>query len=399
MSYNKLNILFLVARFPYPLVGGDKLKPYYVIKHLAENHNVTVISFNEGRKTTADDINEISKLGADVRVIPFNPKYQFISGTAKMITKLPLEVTYYYSRKFQKETDRVIKENNIDLIISFMQKTSEYILNYPHKKILIQDDCRTLYYGRSAKESKGLFQKIVRTIEFKKDFYYEPAITDKFNIVSFVSREDIEGAMANKKSDKYRIITNGVDIERLNAPNDNSHRKDIIFGGRLDVLANQLSLERVINNILPEIKKAIPDIKLNVVGAYPPDYLKQMDGKVITLHPDVPDLMPYLQKAAAFIHPHYSGSGIQNKVLEAMATGCPVVTTPSGNQGIHGKHMSEVMLGNNDKELARHSITLLNDATLRDKLSKNARKLIEDTHSWDAVYKQIDGIIDEVISK
>lgn len=399
MSDSKLNILFLVARFPYPLVGGDKLKPYYVIKHLARNHKVTVISFNEGRKTTADDISEIKKLGADIRVIPFNPKYQFLSGTAKMITKLPLEVTYYYNRKFQKETDKIIKENKIDLIISFMQKTSEYVLKYPHKKILIQDDCRTLYYGRSAKESTGLFQKIVRTIEYKKDYYYEPSITDKYDVVSFVSQEDIQGAMANKKSEKYRIITNGVDLERLDAPEDNSHRKDIIFGGRLDVLANQLSLDRVINNILPEIKKSIPDIKLNVVGAYPPNYLRQMDGKEITLHPDVPDLKIYLQNAAVFIHPHYSGSGIQNKVLEAMATGCPVVTTPSGNQGIHGKHMSEVMLGKNDKELAKFAIKLLKDAELRDKLSKNARKLIEDTHSWDAVYKQIDGIIDEVIKK
>lgn len=399
MSDNKLNILFLAARFPYPLVGGDKLKPYYVIKHLAKNHNVTVISFNEGNKTTNEHIHEIRKLGADIRVIPFNPAYQFITGTAKMLTKLPLEVTYYYNRKFQKETDKAIKEKNIDLIISFMQKTSEYVMKYPHKKILIQDDCRTLYYGRSAKESKSIFQKIVRTIEFKKDYYYEPSITDKYNIVSFVSQEDINGAMQNKKTDKYRIITNGVDLNRLDAPDDNSHRKDIIFGGRLDVLANQLSLERVINNILPEIKKSIPDIKLNVVGAYPPDYLKQMNGSKISLHPDVPDLKPYLQSAAVFIHPHYSGSGIQNKVLEAMATGCPVVTTPSGNQGIHGKHLSEVMLGNNDKELARHAVSLLKDAELRDKISKNARKLIENTHSWDAVYKQIDGIIDEVIPK
>jgi glycosyltransferase involved in cell wall biosynthesis len=392
----KLNILFLVARFPYPLVGGDKLKPYYVIKHLAENHNVTVISFNEGNRTSNEDINEVRKLGVNLIVVPFNPAKQFISGTSKMLTKLPLEVTYYYNRQFQQETDNVIKEKNIDLIFSFMQKTSEYVLNYPHKKVLIQDDCRTLYYGRSAKESPNPFQKIIRTIEYKKGYYYEPYITDKFDIVSFVSQEDIDGAYANKKCNKYRIITNGVDLNRLDSPKDNSHRKDVIFGGRLDVLANQLSLDRVIKNIMPFIKNELHDIKLNVVGAYPPEYLKQMHNKEIILHANVPDLKPFLHNAALFIHPHYGGSGIQNKVLEAMATGCPVVTTPSGNQGIHGEHKKEVMLGQNDKELAKHAINVLKDSYLADNLSKNARKLIEDTHSWDAVYKQIDDVIDEL---
>lgn len=395
MAGKKLDILFLVARFPFPLIGGDKLKPYYVIKHLAKHHNVTVISFNEG-KTTKEHEDEIKKLGVDLRVIKFSLMKQFLIGTLKMITKKPLEVTYYYNSNFQKETDKVLKEKKIDLIFSFMQKTTEYVKNYPHKKVLIQDDCRTMYYGRSAKESTNFAQKIVRTIEYQKDKYYEPYITNKFDIVSFVSKEDASGAEKNFPEGNYRIITNGVDLKKLDAPDNNSHRKNIIFGGRLDVLANQLSLNRVLDNILPIIKKEIPDVEMNVVGAYAPDYLKQRNGKDINLFQDVPDLKPYLQNAAVFIHPHYSGSGIQNKVLEALACGCPVSTTHSGNQGIHGEHEIHLMLGRNDRELAQNAIKILQNNELADTLSKNGRKLIEDTHSWEAVYQQIDDIIDEL---
>ena len=113
---------------------------------------------------------------------------------------------------------------------------------------------------------------------------------------------------------------------------------------------------------------------------------------------DVPEIVPYLHSHAVFVHPHKGGSGIQNKLLEAMAAGCAVVTTQSGLQGIKAKHGEHCLIGTTPEEIADHVIHLLQNPAERQRLARNARQLMEETHYWDVVNDQIDAVIDEVLS-
>jgi len=117
------------------------------------------------------------------------------------------------------------------------------------------------------------------------------------------------------------------------------------------------------------------------------------------LFENVPDFTPYLQQARVFLHPHLGGSGIQNKVLEAMSAGAPVVTTPSGNQGIYGIHREHLMIGKNDNELAQFAIEILENEELAKKISTNGRQHILNTHSWEIIYKNMDDIISELFNE
>ena len=108
-------------------------------------------------------------------------------------------------------------------------------------------------------------------------------------------------------------------------------------------------------------------------------------------------MVPYLQNARVFLHPHSGGSGIQNKLIEAMACGCPVVTTITGIQGIPATHGKDVLIGISNEELSYYTIRLLKDDNYTKVISENARKLIVETHSWESVFEALDKIMYEVM--
>lgn len=387
----------MTARFPYPVIGGDRLKPYYLLSHLAKNHNVTLVSFYQGYSVPNDYIKSIEKLGIKVFVIKLNPLVAGLKTFIKIL-KYPLEIAYYYNIDFQKTVDKIVKDNHIDLAFSFFMRTAEYIKKKDLPKVLIAEDCRTLYQKRSYEESKNLKQKIIRWWEYKRLKIYEPEIVNYFDLTTLVSEADVNAMKKQNTNANYELLTNGTDINKFK-PSDNTERKGVLFAGKMDVWANVLMVKTIVKKILPIIKKEIPDVHLKIVGANPPQTILGLKSESISIEANVPEMIPYLQKAQVFLHPHTGGSGIQNKLLEAMACGCPVVTTPTGNQGINAIDGKEVLIGVDNKQLAKHSIKILQNNEFANKISINARELIIKTHSWDSVFNKLDLIIDELLEK
>jgi glycosyltransferase involved in cell wall biosynthesis len=276
-------------------------------------------------------------------------------------------------------------------------RTAEYIKDLPIKKVLMAEDCRTLYQKRSYETTKNIKQKIVRWWEYKKLKKYEPEIVEHFDFTTLVTEEDISSMKKLNPNANYRLLTNGTDLNKFKTK-DNTEKKGILFAGKLDIWANVLMLEDIVNNIFPKIKIEIPDALLNIVGANPTKAVLRLEREDVNIYPNVPDMVPYLQQAQLFLHPHVGGSGIQNKLLEAMACGCPVVTTPTGIQGIPATNGENILIGTSKEELIEQTIRLLKDSELADKLSKNGRDLIEKTRSWEKVFEDLDFLIDKLLN-
>ncbi len=394
----KLNILFLLPRFPYPVIGGDRLKPHNIIKYLASKHKVTLVSFFQGDKAPQSFIREVEKLGVDLHVIPLNPIKAGGKALSTLYKKYPLEIAYYYQNDYQKVVDELCEKRNFDLGFAFFMRTAEYIKDKSFPKILMAEDCRTLYQQRSYETTNNLKQRAVRWWEYRKLINYEPEIVKHFDVTTLVTQEDIAAMTNQNPNNKYRLLSNGTDVSKF-VPAENTERKGILFAGKLDVWANQLMILKIVNDILPKIRDKVPNAELHLVGATPPPSISNLaSNRYIKIHPDVPDMVPYLQGAELFLHPHEGGSGIQNKLLEAMACGCPVVTTPTGNQGIHGEHGTHLLLGDNPDKLAEYAVKLLSDKEFAQDISKNGRNLIIETHAWEHIFQSVDNIIDEVLN-
>lgn len=394
---NRKNILFLTPRLPYPIIGGDKLKAYYTIKHLASKHKVTLVSFFQGEQSKREEYAAaIESLGVEVFVLPLNPIKAGLSILPRLFSA-PLEILYYTQKKYRKIVEQLLAERDFDIAFSFFMRSAEYIKFAKLKKVLMCEDCRTLYQKRSAENTSNILQKIVRKWEYKRLQTYEPDIVNYFDVITLVTNDDINEMRKLNSAARYELLTNGSDVNKfIPLANKDWSKKKILFAGKLDVWANELMIKEIVEEIYPLIKKKVPEAQLQIVGASPSESILALNSKDIEIISNVPDMLPYLQEANLFLHPHSGGSGIQNKLLEAMAAGCPVVTTKTGNQGIYAKHNEEVLLGNNDEELANCAIEVLKSVELAEKLSQNARILIENTHSWEIIFSQIDEIIETI---
>ncbi|MBS1538838.1 MAG: glycosyltransferase [Bacteroidetes bacterium] len=401
MNQNRHKILFLSPRFPFPLIGGDHVKCYHLLKHLSTLHEVTFVTFNHGSNPTNEQIKSITDLGIRLVALPLNPITAAIACIRTFFTDMPLEIAFYYNHKFASEVDKLCSNTQFDIGISFFMRSAEYIRHKKFTKILIAEDCRTMYQQRSFEVSTSWKQKIIRWWEVYKLKKYETSIVNDFDRTTLVTKEDIEAMKRQSPKAKYNLLTNGVDLSKFVANLSHEGRQSVLFAGKLDVWANEMMIDCIIKEIAPRVHAILPDVIFNFVGANPQKSLVSLAEKYplknrINIIGTVPHLQKYYHEAGVFIHPHSGASGIQNKLLEAMACGCPVVTSTSGSQGIPVKDKEDILIGKNVDELAENVVKLLMNQSLRETLAKNAIEKIQQFHSWESIYNSLDEIIKEL---
>ncbi|MFN9776458.1 MAG: glycosyltransferase [Candidatus Kapaibacterium sp.] len=394
----RLRILFCSVRFPYPLIGGDRVKPYHLLRHLASYHDVTLLTFHHGSEAPPEKVQAMEELGIDVVSIPLHPLRSGIKCLSNIANDLPLEIQFYQDAAYRKKVLQLLKEKNIDVAMGFFMRAGEYLRDVNVPKILIAEDCRTLYMQRSheSTSSASVHQKLIRRWELSKLSAYEPAMVRAFDYTTFVTQEDISAMRATEPNVQYRLLTNGVESDPASEYVNQGDRKDIVFAGKLDVWANTMMVHEIAKEIFPRIQDVVPDVKLHIVGGYPPKSILRLRSQNIHVHSNVSDVRKYLRSAAVFLHPHKGGSGIQNKALEAMASGCAVVTTTTGVHGIPALHGREVMIGKSSEEMAFYATQLLKDVAMRSSIAEKAQRLVLEKFSWETIFAQMDGILDEM---
>ena len=398
---NRKKILFLTARFPFPLIGGDRIKSFHLLKHLSKEHDVTLISCIHGEAPTPERLKPLTDLGIKVHTVTVTPIKNGLRCVKTLWTNQPLEIAFYDDPAFHEIVKREVQMQSFDLLIAFFMRTAEYIKDLPIPKLLIAEDCRVLYQSRSASTTSNLAQKMIRSWEVMKLKSYEPSIIEQFDCVTCVTETDIRAMQQSKPNAKYALLTNGIDLDAMPASSEEQlrSRKGIVFIGLLQVHANEMMALHIANTIFPNIRRAIPNATLSIAGSDPGKAILDLEGNGISIYPNVEVIEDYYYQSAIFLHPHKGASGIQNKALQALAMGCALITTESGSQGIPIVHGEHAFIAKNDEEMSKYAIKLLNDDELRIRMAMIGRRLIEEHFSWEAIFSELDAIISEVWSK
>lgn len=392
-------ILYLLYRFPYPLIGGDRVKSYYLLKHLAEIAEVDVITMDEAGTVSQENLKHIEQF-ANVTVVPFNKLKAAARVAAALPTSTPIEIAYYNDPAFRDAVERATHATEYDLIVSFFLRTGQFVTGRTTTpRLLIAEDARVTLQERASLEFSFSPQYLVRKLDAKRLKEYEPRVSQSFDHVTYVAEEDRARIAAGNPRLDTSILTNGVDLHKFTF-SEGPRQPVVLFAGHLEVYHNHLMAERLITEVFPLIRSKRPDARLMIVGKNPSRELTSLIEKCAgaELHADVPSVIPYLHQAGVFVHPQRVGSGIQNKLLEAMAAGIPVVTTDIGAQGIGGlRHGEHAFVESSNEAIAGRALSILNDLEASRELTHRARRLIEEQYTWPAVYDQLDEVIRKVV--
>lgn len=382
-----MKILFLTSRLPFPPVGGDKLRTYHFIKHLQKFHDVTVISFIED-ETELSELHKFEGCYKNLITIKLTKLKSYLQSFVGLMSYKPLQVHYYVSSKMSNVVNNELKSNNYDIIFCHLIRMAQYLpKTLDIRKVVDFTDAISLNYKRSELFRKGIYG-LINKIESKRVYKYEKKILFQTDMAIFISEVDSNFLKENRTNHKIKILGNGVDLKKFPFYYGAYNARQLVFLGNMRTFPNTDAVMYFIEDILPLVKYKIPDIKLFVVGAEPNNQLKKLhDGKNIFITGFVSTVLPFLNHSVAMIAPMRVGAGIQNKILESMAVGTPVITTDIGAEGLDP---SELLIGNSPNEIASLIFNTINNPSLRNEIAVNARKYIETHFEWNDILHNLD---------
>jgi sugar transferase (PEP-CTERM/EpsH1 system associated) len=385
-----MKLFIILPRFPYPLEKGDKLRAYNLIKHLSEQNDIILCSLNDNKKLKKENISALEPYCYKIKVFRLSYTGIIFNILKALFSGKPLQVGYFYNRKAHRNIKRLLKEHKPDHIFCQLLRTAEYARSENIKKTIDYQDVFSKGVERRIEKS-GFLMKPILKMEYRRLLKYENQVFDDFNNKVIISKPD-KVLIPHPDKDKIEVIPNGVDHEYFQ-PMDQEKEFDLLFTGNMGYPPNINGAEFLVKEILPILLKEKPDIKVVIAGANPHNRVKVLENKNVRITGWVEDMREYYAKTRIFIAPMQIGTGLQNKLLEAMAMKIPSVTSALANNALEAKPDVEILIGNTAIDYAKHIIRLLDDENFRQQISEKGYSYVSSRYNWENASKHLNDIM------
>jgi glycosyltransferase involved in cell wall biosynthesis len=406
-----MKILFVVPYVPNLI----RVRPYNLIRFLSgEGHEVTVVTVVSNEQEQ-QDAEELSKHCKHVQAFLL-PKWRSLGNSLLAVPSTkPLQSVYCWKPEL---ADFLLKE-----ILSHSGEDSYDVVHIEHlrgaryglflkKKLaergiqlpIIWDsvDSITHLFRQSSSHSKSFFGRWVTSFELSRTERFERAMLDFFERVLVTSSIDRDALLSltpeNSTNGVVKVLPNGVDLDYFH-PNGRVEREaaTLIVSGKMSYHANVTMVLHLVQNIMPAIWAQRPEVQLKIVGKDPiPDIQALAENEMIEVTGTVPDIRPYMRNATMALTPVVYGAGIQNKVLEAMATGTPVVSTPLAVSALDVIPGKDLEVAQNPLEFANRVLYLLQHPQKRQQIGESGLAYVQNNHKWSVIAERLEGIYHEV---
>lgn len=311
------------------------------------------------------------------------------------IKKTPFQVAYYRNARLMKKLQELKSKNHYDLVYTHLIRMIPYAQIFDNSKVILDyTDCISLEYKRSLEHICGI-RKLFFTVESERTARYEMETANLFDENWVISPVDIK-TMGLKEHHRSIIMPNQVFIPDKIA--DSKLKKRLIFTGNMSVPHNMVAAENVAKKIMPALLRDYPDLEFYIVGAHPKPEILALHGQNNThVLGFVEDLYEEIYKSDIFVAPLYFSAGIQNKALEAMACGVPVVTTPNVVESLNADDEVDIMSAEDNNAFVEKIKILLESKETRAQIGKSGRALIAKKYSRDAVTELIAERVNKLI--
>lgn len=389
------SLLILTPRFPYPVVGGDRLRIYQLCRALSARYRLTLLSLCDTAEEMALPLPDDGVFHRVERV--YLPRWRsWLNAALALPGRTPLQVAYYRHGGFGRRAIALMAEH--DGTLAHLIRVGDMIKDAPGAKFLEMTDAISLNYERirSTRTSRSDLRARIYSVEVDRLRAYEEAIVDHFDHSFLVSDIDRRHLFAHRpeKLSRASVFSNGVALDTMPYQFD-AHGRDIVFIGNMFSLQNFDAAMYMASEVLPRVRAVRPDVRLRLIGRIQADRAAQLGAFAgVDVTGEVPDVVAAARGGAVGVCPLRLGAGVQNKVLEYMALGLPTVSTTMGLEGFHAVHGRDLLIADSTEDLAAAVIRLLDDRGFAEAMALAARHYVESTHSWPAMLAPMIELID-----
>lgn len=381
-----MKLFVIVSRVPFPLDKGDKLRIYHQVKELSKRHEVYLCCLDDSN-TSQSSIDHLKQFCDEVSVFKLNKIKIYINLFWSLFSSKPYQVNYFYQSAIHRKIKKLIQSFNPDRIFSQLIRTSEYVKN-EHNIIKTLDYMDAFSKGIDRRvETSGILKPLFKD-EAKRLLKYEHLIYDYFEQHSIISKEDRQ-LIYHQKRDEIEVITNGIDTDYFK-PIINTQKYDLIFVGNMSYAPNVAAVQFLIEQILPLLPN---NIKVLIAGANPSKEVMRLASENVVITGWIDDIREAYANAKVFVAPLFIGTGLQNKLLEAMAMELPCVTSSLVNSSLKAELGRDLELAESAQEFANKIKELITDKVKRKLIGKAAREFVEKEYSWEESTKKLEQII------
>ncbi len=384
-----MKIAVILSRIPYPLEKGDKLRAFHQIRELSKRHEIYLFALNDSRLDP-----EAEKI-----LSPFCQRIHFFhlpfaarvwNAFFFMLKGKPIQCGYFYRSCIRKQIAELIHQYKIEHIYCQLIRTAEYARDLPYPKTLDYQDVFSKGVDRMIPKSPWWKRGILRK-EYRLVSRYEHDIFSCFDHHTIITQVD-RALIRHPRAEEIVVVPNGVDTSFYE--NRQKEKKfDLIFTGNMGYLPNIDAAECIAKEILPSLLERYPDIRIALCGANPSSKVLQLQNRHITVTGWVDDMRTYYSQAKIFIAPMRLGTGLQNKLLEAMSMRIPCITSPLAAAPLKAEKNKDLIVCNSTLGYIDAIDSLLTDTEYYRQIAENGNRLVRECYNWSHTTQILENLI------
>lgn len=376
-----MKLFVLLSRIPWPLEKGDKLRAYHHVKELSKKHHIILVCLTdnaphkdayENLKPYCEEIHfiQLSKLG-----IIWNLFKTFFNDK-------PFQVNYFHQKQAQKQIDALMAKHMPKHLFVQLIRTAEYVKKY-HIIPSTFDYMDAFSTGAKRRVDKAIpvFRSIIG-MEAKRLKQYEKMVFNKFTNKTIISTTD-RALIEHPENNLIQILPNGVDFSRFKADPSITKAYDLVFTGNMSYPPNVKAAHYLAQQIMPLLLKNRPKAKLLIAGATPHPTVKRLANNHVHVSGWMNKITDAYNSAHLFVAPMEIGTGMQNKILEAMAMGVPCITSSLAGDAIGGTNNLNLLIAESPEQYVAHIEKLLSNEDYKKQMTQNAFDFVNAHFNWE----------------
>lgn len=386
-----MKLLVVLSRFPYPLEKGDKLRAYHQIRCLSEHHDIFLAAMHD-KPVSSDDLQQLKPFCKEIFLLENNYLKRCWNMGRAFFKGLPIQCGLFYNKKNAQKLDEIIQRVHPDHIYCQLFRMAEYVKDYSMPKTLDYQDVFSKGMARRAEKSKGLV-KWFFNMEHRRVARYETEIFDRFDHKTIITAVDRD-LIPHPHREEIVVVPNGVEFDKF-AYQGEKKEYDLIFSGNMGYAPNVDAAEYLVREILPPLLVKFPNLRVVLCGATPAPRVQALSGEHVIVTGWVDSMTEWYAKSRIFIAPMRMGTGLQNKLLEAMSMHLPCITSPlAAHPLVEAEQHQSVISCSETKDYVVAVTQLLTEENAYNQLADSGYNYVRQFYDWKNAVRILDNLME-----